>query len=182
MRFQLDTANCHMTQGTKSPESLKLLTIKQCEALDLLVKYKTSKEISRQLGISPHTVDQRIESAKRKLGVSSRGDLAQAYLMLRETCQQTTYEKSLIEQSVLPDQDMGQGLLMQSIPTNAPERIIPSSPDLDVASYRVGPELFTGESGTLFRLLAIFGIAVASVVALLGVLAIFVQVTSILAK
>lgn len=171
-----------MTQGNRNSNARELLTLKQREALDLLVKHKTSKEISRELGISPHTVDQRIESAKRRLNVSSRGALAQAYLMLQETCQQTTYEKTLIEQSGLPGQGMGQGLLTQFVPTNAPERIKPSSQELEEASYRVGPGLFTGASGTLYRILAIFGIAASIVVALLGALAIYVQMTSIMTK
>lgn len=40
------------------------LTAKQREVLDLLIQHMTSKEISRQLGISPHTVDQRIMLAR----------------------------------------------------------------------------------------------------------------------
>lgn len=55
-----------MDEGSASdgsaPESagadlLDQLTAKQREVLDLLIEHKTSKEISRQLGISPHTVD-----------------------------------------------------------------------------------------------------------------------------
>ena len=41
------------------------LTAKQREVLDLLIEHKTSMEIARRLGISPHTVDQRIQFAKR---------------------------------------------------------------------------------------------------------------------
>lgn len=55
------------------------LTAKQHEAVNLLIQHMTSKEISRILGISPHTVDQRIEAAKKKFGAETRGQLAQAY-------------------------------------------------------------------------------------------------------
>jgi hypothetical protein len=38
----------------------------------LVAEHRTSKEISRHLGISPHTVDQRIRLALRTLGVRDR--------------------------------------------------------------------------------------------------------------
>jgi DNA-binding CsgD family transcriptional regulator len=63
-------------------DPLRGLTAKQCEVLDLLIQHKTSKEISRLLGISPHTVDQRIMLARGKLQVASRGEVAQAYRRL----------------------------------------------------------------------------------------------------
>ncbi len=58
------------------------LTDKQRAVLDLLIEHKTSKEISRLLGISHHTVDQRIMLARAKLGVATRGEVAQAYRRL----------------------------------------------------------------------------------------------------
>ncbi|MDE2442643.1 MAG: LuxR family transcriptional regulator, partial [Betaproteobacteria bacterium] len=45
-----------MSRTTTNVDTYKLLTDKQLDALNLLVKHKTSKEISRELGISPHTV------------------------------------------------------------------------------------------------------------------------------
>jgi len=58
------------------------LTAKQCEVLDLLIEHKTSKEISRMLGISRHTVDQRILLARGKLRATTRSEVAQAYRRL----------------------------------------------------------------------------------------------------
>ena len=75
------------------------LTAKQREVLDLLIEHKTSKEIARQLGISPHTVDQRIQFAKEKLGASSRSEVAQLYRRLIEICGQLTYQESRIAAS-----------------------------------------------------------------------------------
>ncbi len=72
------------------------LTPKQREVLDLLIEHKTSKEIGRELGISPHTVDQRIQFAKEKLGASSRSEVAQLYRRLVEICGQLTYQDSRI--------------------------------------------------------------------------------------
>ncbi len=72
------------------------LTAKQRQVLDLLIEHKTSKEIARQLGISPHTVDQRIQFAKEKLGAASRNEAAAAYRNLvalsgRVTCRRIPY-------------------------------------------------------------------------------------------
>lgn len=73
-----------MTLPPRSDGSLEALTAKQRAVLDLLIQHKTSKEISRILGISPHTVDQRIMLARGKLQVASRAEVAQAYRVLLE--------------------------------------------------------------------------------------------------
>ena len=48
----------------------------QIECLLLVDQHHSSKEIAAQLGISPHTVDQRIRGALEKLGVERRGEAA----------------------------------------------------------------------------------------------------------
>jgi len=48
----------------------------QIECLLLVDRHHNSKEIAAQLGISPHTVDQRIRGALDKLGVERRGEAA----------------------------------------------------------------------------------------------------------
>jgi DNA-binding CsgD family transcriptional regulator len=48
----------------------------QIECLLLVDQHHSSKEIAVQLGISPHTVDQRIRGALDKLGVERRGEAA----------------------------------------------------------------------------------------------------------
>lgn len=78
----------------KQENPLADLTAKQREVLDLLIQHKTSKEISRILGISPHTVDQRIMLARAKLQVSTRGEVAQAYRILIDTYERSIYEES----------------------------------------------------------------------------------------
>ena len=40
--------------------------------LRMVLEHKSSKEIALELGISPHTVDQRVKSAMQTLGVGSR--------------------------------------------------------------------------------------------------------------
>lgn len=84
------------------------LTDKQRQVLDLLIQHKTSKEISRALGISPHTVDQRIMLSRTKLGVSSRSEVAQAYRRLidadgpRETAEFTPPSVPPVSSSAAP--------------------------------------------------------------------------------
>ena len=48
----------------------------QVDCLLLVDQHHSSKEIAVQLGISPHTVDQRIRGALEKLGVERRGEAA----------------------------------------------------------------------------------------------------------
>lgn len=48
----------------------------QVDVLLLVNQHMNSKEIAAQLGISPHTVDQRIRGALEKLGVDRRGEAA----------------------------------------------------------------------------------------------------------
>eukprot|EP01037_Dinobryon_pediforme_P003672 gene3672-3721_t len=98
-RGQRGTGGLIRTTDQMDVDPLRGLTEKQRQVLDLLIQHKTSKEISRMLGISPHTVDQRILLARAKLQVTSRNEVAQAYRHL------------LIELGIAP----GGGIYQQSI-------------------------------------------------------------------
>lgn len=76
--------------------TLAKLTDKQVDVLDLLLDHMTTKEIARNLGISPNTVDQRLNSAKKILGTVGRSETAVAYRSLRDLCGKPTYEDSQI--------------------------------------------------------------------------------------
>lgn len=52
------------------------LTKGQADCLRLVAQHRSSKEIALQLGISPHTVDQRIRGALQVLGVERRSQAA----------------------------------------------------------------------------------------------------------
>jgi DNA-binding CsgD family transcriptional regulator len=84
----------------RSVELLSGLTAKQRDVLDLVLRHKSSKEIAHALQISPYTVDQRISAARRKLGVSSRGELARAYSRYLEICEETAYGISYVADEV----------------------------------------------------------------------------------
>jgi DNA-binding CsgD family transcriptional regulator len=67
------------------------LTDKQRAVLDLVLEHKSSKEIARALGISPHAVDQRIKTARNKLAAGSRAELARIYLRQRSMYGEPVY-------------------------------------------------------------------------------------------
>ncbi len=68
------------------------LTAKQTEVLDLLVLHRTTKEIARELGIAPNTVDQRIAGVREKWGTANRKETARHYDYLRSLCGKTICE------------------------------------------------------------------------------------------
>jgi DNA-binding CsgD family transcriptional regulator len=55
------------------------LTPGQRECLERVTDHATSKEIARELGISPHTVDARMRAALQTLAVSTRREAAMVY-------------------------------------------------------------------------------------------------------
>lgn len=75
------------------------LSDKQKDCLRLVLQCKTSKEIARELGISPHTVDRRLKDAIEQLGVSSRFEAAR--LLARcETCQSLACQPTALSEPV----------------------------------------------------------------------------------
>lgn len=181
---------------TKNP--LLELTAKQREVLDLLIQHKTSKEISRLLGISPHTVDQRFMLARGKLGVASRNEIAQAYRRLIEVYEQPVYELSHIGFPPLPretsrreDMDvetsgtltMPPALQASGIEGAAQVRIRPgqnSGLKDEIVYHHVLPEMFDGPYGTLMRLGYIAAITAFLILIVLGGLSMFAQLSSLL--
>jgi len=187
-----------MVDGDLIDNPLLELTAKQREVLDLVIQHKTSKEISRLLGISPHTVDQRIMLARGKLGVGTRGEVAQAYRRLLEIYEQPVYELSHIGFPPLPVESperddamvdpFGDQILPreQTAPGIEGKVEIPTSwrqqsPGEDgIIYHRVLPEMFDGPYGTLIRLGFIVGITVLLIIVVLGGLSMFAQLSSLL--
>ncbi len=71
----------------------------QRDCLRLVLAHLNSKEISRKLDISPHTVDQRLRGAIAALGVSTRFEAARRFAEHEgaETYQPLIYQSSDIE-------------------------------------------------------------------------------------
>ncbi|OYW44389.1 MAG: hypothetical protein B7Z08_05890 [Sphingomonadales bacterium 32-68-7] len=156
------------------------LTAKQREVMDLLIEHKTSKEIARLLGISPHTVDQRIQFAKEKLGANSRNEAAALYRRLMEICGPLTYEDfPLAPRPIEPE--VAHGTPAGLLSPLRRERLMAGAPRDAVADLAVVPELFDGRHGTLARLGTIVAIAVFLVIFVLGGLAIFSKLSELLA-
>lgn len=84
-------------------ERISRLSEGQKQCLRLVSQLKTSKEIARELAISPHTVDQRVKRAMRTLEVDSRADAARL-LVERDRAgglyQGLVYQRPDIEDSV----------------------------------------------------------------------------------
>lgn len=157
------------------------LTAKQREVLDLLIEHKTSKEIARRLGISPHTVDQRIQFAKEKLGAASRNEAAALYRRLSELSGQLTHEESYIaSRSAVADNRGGTLAALPPVQFSS-QGWARSGPFGNGADHAVVPELFEGRYGTLVRLGAIIVIAVFLVILVLGGMAIFSQLSELMA-
>lgn len=156
------------------------LTPKQREVMDLLIEHKTSKEIGRELGISPHTVDQRIQFARAKLGARTRGEAAAVYRRLIETYGQMTYENSYLREPA-PSREKADGTQGPLRDRSHPERAQPAQPVTE-AEKQIVPELFEGRYGTLVRLGAIVAIAMFLVIFVLGGLAIISQLSELMAS
>lgn len=184
-----ESADSGIAQGI-----LTALTDKQRAVLDLLIEHKTSKEISRILGISHHTVDQRIMLARAKLGVATRGEVAQAYrrLLAIPAPVSAIYERTVYDFSdVAPLADVQQDRSredrtdwIQGLPSrrDALQRAVYRSGEALAEPYHhVLPEMFDGPYGTLLRLGTIAAFALFLILIVMGGLAMFAQLSQIIA-
>ena len=64
--------------------ALAKVTEGQRACLRMVLQHKSSKEIGRALGISSHTVDQRLKQAMKHLGASSRVEAARRLAALED--------------------------------------------------------------------------------------------------
>ncbi len=78
----------------------------QLEVLRLVDQHLNSKEIAAELGISPHTVDQRIRGAIRLLGVAKRQEAARLVAQV-EPYQRLIHQPSHIDAPPPPAQTDG---------------------------------------------------------------------------
>ena len=97
-----------MTQisGTEANWLLDDLTPKQVEVLDLLVQHRTTKQIARELGIAPNTVDQRILGVREKWGTADRNATARVYQQLLRTCEEAPCGFSPVDRALPIKQDL----------------------------------------------------------------------------
>jgi DNA-binding CsgD family transcriptional regulator len=99
--------------ASKSPpsspaERLARLTPGQRTCLRLVHQRLTSKDIARELEISPHTVDQRLRQAIEILGVSSRVEAARIFAAQEDgTYQSLIYQSPYIAGDAAPAPTLG---------------------------------------------------------------------------
>ena len=62
----------------------KILTARECQVFELLIKNKTTKDIANTLGISEKTVRNHISNSMQKLGVNGRASAVVELIKLKE--------------------------------------------------------------------------------------------------
>lgn len=80
----------HSESHSGPRERLNQLTAKEREVLDQILLHKSLKVIAHDLGITLSAVDQRLKSARAKLGASDRNEAARTYSALLVTCREST--------------------------------------------------------------------------------------------
>ncbi len=92
--------------GQRRPD----LTDGQIICLELVNQLHTSKQIARKLGISPFTVDQRLDAARKKLGASSRVEAAQKFAEMQRQgiSQPLVYDPAELDTAVQPSHSKGE--------------------------------------------------------------------------
>jgi DNA-binding CsgD family transcriptional regulator len=69
-----------MSLSDQKLHAMGRLSAGQMSVLHRVAQHKSSKEIARELDISPHTVDQRVRRIHSILGVSTRSEAARVYM------------------------------------------------------------------------------------------------------
>ena len=105
--FGAFSALCPSVTTRVAPDSprnprVKLLTEAERDCLRLVYQHMTSKDIARQLGVSPHTVDMRLRQAIRKLEVTNRIEASRA-LLIEELTQGMTADDAVNAQDAAQD-------------------------------------------------------------------------------
>jgi DNA-binding CsgD family transcriptional regulator len=79
-------------------DRISKLTDAQRTCLRMVLMHLSSKDIARELGISPHTVDQRLRMAIQALGVANRFEAARMLARYEgQTAYQTAYQSAVYQ-------------------------------------------------------------------------------------
>lgn len=153
-------------------EWLNQLTAKEREVLDQILLHKSLKVIAHDLGITLSAVDQRLKSARVKLGASDRNEAARTYSALLVTCRESTcgFEAvaAALEAHVLPTPEQPSRstfMLEDSANFLVPPRGYGDGPS------RAVPEVLDDRFGRLWRVVAIPVFAIFIAVLVLALIA-----------
>lgn len=135
----------------------KALTQKQAEVLAFVYQGLSSKEIALRLGISPATVDQRADGARRKLGAATRIEAARIHAARNNISERFIYSPPPLtgDQRQAPSPEPPRDSLRFEDSVTFDQR---ASWDRD-RSWRV-PEFEPRDFGIASRLVIIVGLAV----------------------
>ena len=95
------------------------LTEKEKETLRLLVDGHDAKSMARHLGLSVHTINERLRDARRKMAVSSSREAARQLREIEHRTPQILADKALGEAAALPDVED------RTTPAEAPRMVRP---------------------------------------------------------
>lgn len=93
--------------GCETAQRVGRLTAGQLDCLRLVNEHLSSKEIAVQLGISPHTVDQRIRGSLHTLGVERRAQAARLVAQFSNGYQRLIYQSPDLEAGEQSDDQGG---------------------------------------------------------------------------
>jgi DNA-binding CsgD family transcriptional regulator len=102
-RDQDQAASAHASHDP-TRERVERLTPGQLDCLRLVDQHLSSKEIAAELGISPHTVDQRIRQSLATLGVDRRAQAARIVARYCGPYQRLIHQPPYIETDIDPGQ------------------------------------------------------------------------------
>ena len=161
-----------MTSLIDPADNTTSLSQKEMRALELVAAQYTTKEIARDLGISPRAVEERLKSAREKLDAPDRRAAARIFLDRREACGETTggpttvdHTRSSLSQSFRDLPDASVFTLEDSVPRGF-------SGEDDAPTFLEAFDVRFGKPG---RVAAI--VALAATLGLLGAAAVSIAVT-----
>lgn len=149
------------------------LTDKQRAVVDLLIEHQSSKEIARLLGISPHTVDQRIKSARARLGANSRAELARLYGRRRSMYEESVYRFPEVAEPLVIAQESGRDQPVEPVFTLSDVSQFQMAAPWQGTPVRLsGLEALDNRFGIYGRIGAIVGLATTIALLLLAMMAV----------
>lgn len=118
--------------------SVARLTEKQRECLHLVVQRKSSKEIARILKISKPAVDQRIDGARRTLGVESRNEAAIIFARASGGYDPIIYDPAHVPKitDLCTSADQGKQSFMLDCPTDVSNEMFSTVPNRGFRALR----------------------------------------------
>lgn len=139
-----------------------VLTAKQHEVMLLVARRLSTKEIARELGIAPNSVDHRIDAVRKKLGCSTRAEAATIWLNEFYTGN----EHPGVPLPVTPDpkNTPTEAMPEEAMQLNDSGVFIERSPWSAQASSWQVPEVRPRDLGAIARLAIMVGLAIALVI------------------